>query len=184
MENLFVNELEGVKVIDSSRSIDARGSTTKLVDSLRSIGLEALDNLLLSRNTSAGTLRGLHFQKSPNCESKIVTCITGKVMDYVVDLRPDSKTFGKWSKNVLDANKPSVLVIPKGFAHGYQTLEPDTWILYGIDKPYSAADQIVISFFDSDLSIPLELEISHISKRDLDGISMNDALTLLQSRFK
>lgn len=184
MENFFVSNLEGVKILDSSTSVDTRGSSTKLVNSFRSLGLETVDNLLLSRNTSTGTLRGLHFQKPPNSESKVVTCISGKVMDYLVDLRPDSSTFGKWSKNLLDATNPGILVIPKGIAHGYQTLEPNTTILYSIDVPHSAADQIVISFFDPDLSISLEFESSHISNRDLEGISMKEALILVQSTPK
>ena len=94
------------------------------------------------------------------------------------------KTFGKWSKNILDSRSPSVLVIPKGVAHGYQTLSSDTSILYGIDTQYSSVHQFVLSFFDSDLSIPLEQEVSNISDRDLNGISMKEAVVLLQSTSK
>jgi dTDP-4-dehydrorhamnose 3,5-epimerase len=184
MNNFFAHNFQGVEIVESATMMDDRGSSTKIVDSIRSLGLGEIDNLLLSRNTTQGTVRGLHFQISPNSESKIVTCITGKVMDYIVDLRPNSKTFGKWSKNILDSKSPSVLVIPKGVAHGYQTLSSDTSILYGIDTQYSSVHQFVLSFFDSDLSIPLEQEVSNISDRDLNGISMKEAVILLQSTSK
>lgn len=181
MGNFFVNKIEGVQIVDSPAFIDSRGSSTKIIDSVNSLGLAEIDSLLLSRNTFKGTVRGLHFQVSPNSESKIVTCLTGEVVDYLVDLRPNSKTFGRWSKNILDASKPSALIVPKGVAHGYQTLKPETSILYGIDAQYNPDHQVVLSVFDSELSIRLELEISHISDRDMQGISLQDAMVLTQS---
>jgi dTDP-4-dehydrorhamnose 3,5-epimerase len=102
-------------------------------------------------------------------------------MDYLVDLRPKSKTFGRWTKIRLSSLDPSCLIIPKGVAHGYQTLEVNTTVLYGIDVKYNPKNQKVLSIFDEDLSIKLELEINEIAERDLSGLSLKEATRFFEN---
>ena len=83
-----------------------------------------------SYSKTAGTVRGLHFQSFPSQESKFVRCIKGKIFDVIVDIRKESKTFGKWQSIILDSKKKNMVFIPSGFAHGFQTLFPDCEILY------------------------------------------------------
>ena len=140
-----------------------------------------LDNLLLSKNLQSGTFRGLHFQTGPDSETKLISCVSGQMMDYLVDLRPKSKTFGRWTKIRLSSLDPSCLIIPKGVAHGYQTLDEDTTVLYGIDVKYSPENQKVLSIFDEDLSIKLELEIIEMAERDLSGLSLKEAMRFFEN---
>ncbi len=84
----------------------------------------------LARNPAAGTLRGLHFQREPYAESKLVRCTRGRLQDVAVDLRPDSPTYGQWVDAVLDARVGNMLLIPPGCATGYLTLEPETDLFY------------------------------------------------------
>ena len=141
-----------------------------------------IDNIVLSRNTDRGTFRGLHFQLDPFCEVKVITCLTGSMMDYLVDLRPHSKTVGRWTKIFLDSTAPSSLVVPFGIAHGYQTHEPNTTVMYGISTPYSAEHQRVLSVLDSELSLSLDIEVSQMSDRDREGISLQEALRLFREK--
>lgn len=181
MNDHFSAELENVRQVSSFISFDNRGSTTKIIDSMSEQGLGCLDNLLLSKNLQPGTFRGLHFQTGPDSETKLISCVTGQMMDYLVDLRPKSKTFGKWTKIPLSSLDPSCLIIPKGVAHGYQTLEVNTTVLYGIDVKYNPENQKVLSIFDEDLSIKLELEINEIAERDLSGLSLKEATRFFEN---
>ena len=90
----------------------------------------------LSYNTRRGTLRGLHWQAAPYLEAKLVQCIRGAVFDVVVDIRNRSSTRGQWHAVQLSAENRHILYIPKGFAHGFQTLTDDTELLYHISEPF------------------------------------------------
>jgi len=90
----------------------------------------------ISRNSRAGTLRGMHFQRPPHEEAKLVRCTTGAIFDVIVDLRPDSLTYTEWVGVELDAERGNALYVPKGFAHGFQTLVDRTDVLYMISDPY------------------------------------------------
>jgi dTDP-4-dehydrorhamnose 3,5-epimerase len=90
----------------------------------------------ISRNDRAGTLRGLHFQTAPHEEAKLVRCTRGTIFDVIVDLRPDSPTHAEWIGVELDAEEGTALYVPKGFAHGFQTLVDETEVLYMISDPY------------------------------------------------
>lgn len=90
----------------------------------------------LSRNPTAGTLRGLHYQPAPHAETKLVRVTRGRVFDVAVDLRPDSPTHRRWTAAELSAENLVGLFIPEGVAHGFLTLEPDTDVLYQIAPAY------------------------------------------------
>jgi dTDP-4-dehydrorhamnose 3,5-epimerase len=96
-----------------------------------------LSQCSLSRNSLAGTLRGMHFQVAPHEEAKLVRCTSGAIFDVIVDLRPGSPTHAEWVGVELDAGRGNALYVPKGFAHGFQTLADDTDVLYMISDPYA-----------------------------------------------
>lgn len=88
-------------------------------------------------NHQAGILRGLHYQQAPYAEVKLITCVAGSVFDVIVDIRPDSPTKYQWFGTVLSAENQKVMYVPKGFAHGYQTLQDDTMVLYQVSDHYN-----------------------------------------------
>lgn len=125
--------------------------------------------------STKGVLRGLHFQKEPFVQGKLVRVITGRVIDVAVDLRPDSPTFGQHEKFVLDAKLNNMVWIPGGFAHGFITLE-DSIFSYKCTNVYSKASESGIIWNDPDLQIDWEVAAPLVSEKDL-------ALPLLKALF-
>lgn len=112
------------------------------------------------------TLRGLHFQRPPFAETKIVRCARGAVLDVFVDIRAGSPTYGKWDSMILSADEPTWVVIPKGFAHGYCTLTPDTLFQYKVDAVHTPAAEAGLPWDDPDLGIDWPLRDPILSARD------------------
>lgn len=106
-----------------------------------------------ARSETAGVLRGLHFQKPPHAQSKLVWVTRGAVFDVAVDIRTGSAAYGKWYGIVLSADNMLRLFIPKGFAHGYMCLEPGTEFHYKVDAYYNAQSEGGIRYDDPDLGI-------------------------------
>ncbi len=163
--------LEGVKIITPKKFGDARGffSETYNEASFRKAGLDysfVQDNHSLS--AQPGTIRGLHFQKRPKAQDKLVRVVRGAVLDVAVDLRRDSKTFGQHVAVELSATNWRQLLVPIGFAHAFCTLEPDTEFLYKVTDYYSAADEGGVAWDDPDLGIawPFKPEQVTLSDRD------------------
>jgi dTDP-4-dehydrorhamnose 3,5-epimerase len=148
---------------------DNRGQLTKF--ELPILG-KNFDSILVSKNTLAGTVRGLHFQTPPFGEVKLVTCIRGKIIDYVLDIRVDSPNFGNWSQVLLDDTNQQSILIPIGFAHGFQSLEPNTEVLYTVSGDFSPDHSITINFNDPDIALDFPMAISSIADKDLMGISL------------
>ena len=113
-----------------------------------------------------GTLRGLHFQHPPHAERKLVSCIQGEVFDVAVDLRADSPTFLQWHGEILSAQNQRSLYIPKGFAHGFQTLTDDCELIYLHSTEYQAQFEDGLNAHDARLNIDWPLSASEISARD------------------
>jgi len=113
-----------------------------------------------------GTVRGLHFQRPPHAETKIVSCLRGEVFDVAVDLRKDSPTFLHWHAEILSADNHKSLAIPEGFAHGFQTLTPDCEMLYFHTATYHPEAEDALNVTDSLLAIRWPLAISELSPRD------------------
>lgn len=129
----------GTRLIDLDKKSDPRGFFARML--CRSeMGKQRLDLNIVQINTSysvqAGTLRGMHYQLAPAAETKIIRCISGALFDVVLDLRPDSPSFGQWFGVELSMKNRTTLYIPKGCAHGFYTLKENTEVLYMVDCAY------------------------------------------------
>jgi dTDP-4-dehydrorhamnose 3,5-epimerase len=124
------------------------------------------DNHAMSQER--GTLRGLHFQSPPHAQAKLIRVTSGSIFDVAVDMRTGSPTFGEWVSVVLSASAWKLILVPKGFAHGYLTLEPDTGILYKVDDYYAPQSDAGVIWNDPDLSIdwPLDGSAPILSNKD------------------
>jgi dTDP-4-dehydrorhamnose 3,5-epimerase len=122
-------------------------------------------NHSLTRNK--GTLRGLHYQISPACETKIIRCIQGRVFDVMVDLRSDSPTFMQWYGLELSHDNMKMICIPEGVAHGFLSLTDNTELIYHHSEFYSPEHESGLRFDDPALMIRWPLPISNISPKDL-----------------
>lgn len=114
----------------------------------------------------AGTVRGLHFQHPPHAEIKLVSCLRGAVWDVAVDLRPDSPTFLQWHAEILSGDNGRSLLIPRGFAHGYQTLTDDADLVYCHSAAYAPDAEAGLNPRDPRLAITWPLPIVKLSERD------------------
>ena len=124
-------------------------------------------NLVFSVTSSSkkNVLRGLHLQTKKS-QDKYITVLKGKILDVVVDLRRKSKTYGKHFKIILDENNIKFLIIPKGFAHGFQTLEPNCEILYFHTQFYAPHSEGGYRYDSPQLNIPWPLEVTEVSRKD------------------
>jgi dTDP-4-dehydrorhamnose 3,5-epimerase len=111
-----------------------------------------------SMSADKGVLRGLHFQKPPHAQAKLVRVTKGSVFDVVVDLRTESKTFGKWESFLLSEQNKLILFVPKGFAHGFCTMENNTEFMYKVDEFYAPESDSGIIWNDPTLNINWPLE--------------------------
>ena len=131
------------------------------------IGLRFLqDNHSLSKER--GVLRGLHYQTAPFAQDKLVRVTRGRVFDVAVDIRPASATFRRWTWVELSAEAWNQVLVPRGFAHGFVTLEPDTEVQYKVTAPYSSAHDRAIRFDDPDIAIdwPIAASALIVSEKD------------------
>ncbi len=119
-----------------------------------------------SLSAKKGTLRGLHYQLPPAAESKIIRCIRGSLYDVIIDLRPDSPTFGNWFGAELTAENRLMMFVPKGFAHGFITLQDNTEAFYLVDSVYSPNDERGIRFDDPRFGVVWPVVPFEISEKD------------------
>lgn len=127
-----------------------------IIQQLKSVNF-VQDNIASSLKKN--TIRGMHFQISKP-QAKFVTCLKGSILDVVVDLRPNSKTFKKWISVVLDDKRYQQLFVPKGFAHGYKSISSNAIVMYKADEYYSKEDYRGIAWDDIDLKIDWEIDLS------------------------
>jgi dTDP-4-dehydrorhamnose 3,5-epimerase len=130
-----------------------------------------------SMTRQKGAIRGMHFQRPPRAEIKIVKCLRGSVFDVMIDLRRDSSTFLNWYGEKLSAENMKMMYIPEGFAHGFQTLEQNSELLYLHTEFYSPEYESGIRYNDPKIEIKWPLEATDISERDRNH-------PLLPSEFK
>ena len=148
--------LAGAYIIDLEPFQDERGFFTEAWNHERALqhGVNAqFKRSNISLNTKAGTLRGLHAQKEPYAETKLVRCVQGTLYDVMVDMRPESTTYLQWMGVELSAENLRALLIPRGFLHGFQTLVDNTMVFYQTDGTYNPEAEYGVRFDDPALNV-------------------------------
>lgn len=161
--------LAGVAVADTSVFQDNRGAFMRLFcrrELAEANGQRTICQVNFSRTERAGSIRGLHFQHPPHAEGKWVRCLRGRVLDVAVDLRAGSPTFLKWHGEELSAENRKMLFIPEGCAHGFQTLEDGTELLYLHTEFYAPSAEAGVRFDDPRLGIRWPLPVADMSEKD------------------
>lgn len=178
--NFENTNIGGVHIIEYSPFADNRGAFSRLFcrKEFEDVGLtKNIVQINKSVTLKKGSFRGLHYQIPPFSEAKIVSCLSGAVMDIVVDIRKDSATFLKTFMIELNSNNNKAIFIPEGFAHGFQTLTDNCVLLYFHTEYYSPGNETGINYLDPFLNLKLPLEVSNISDRD-------KGINFLESTFK
>lgn len=120
----------------------------------------------VSVNPESGTLRGMHYQKPPHAEVKLIRCVRGSIYDVIVDIRQDSATYLQWVGVELAPSRFRMLYVPEKFAHGFQTLEPDTEVNYLVSAFYTPGVEAGLRYDDPALGIEWPRPVSLISEKD------------------
>ena len=161
--------LSGLLVFQRSPARDPRGGFDRLFDSVvvGTAGAETeVRDINLATNHAKGTIRGFHYQASPHSETKIITCLRGRAFDVVIDIRAGSSTFLQSHTEMLSPDISKTIVVPPGFAHGYQTMEDDTELLYLHSIGFKADAQRGLHPLDGTLGISWPLSPTVLSERD------------------
>jgi dTDP-4-dehydrorhamnose 3,5-epimerase len=160
---------QGLSLVQRKPIGDDRGYLERMFCSEELKSLVPGKNIVQVNHTltaKRGTVRGMHFQHSPHAETKFVSCLRGEVFDVAVDLRPGSPTFLQWHAEILSADNHKTLVIPEGFAHGFQTLTEDCQMLYLHTTAYRAEAEGGLNARDPRVAIQWPLAIAEQSARD------------------
>ncbi|MBN8827149.1 MAG: dTDP-4-dehydrorhamnose 3,5-epimerase [Sphingobacteriia bacterium] len=178
---IIKTEIEGLVIIKPTVFEDSRGYFFESFreDEFKELNFNPIqDNE--SFNYNKGTLRGLHLQQPPFAQAKLIRCIKGEIIDVAVDLRPNSPTFGKHYKIILNENNKFSFFIPKGFAHGYITLSDETIVFYKVDAPYNKSAELTIKWDDEKLGINWDIVPLIISEKDQLGITYWDYKKIIE----
>lgn len=171
MSRFTVNDLPltGLKRVERQRLGDSRGFLSRLfcAEELAAAGWsKPIAQVNHTYTAQRGTVRGMHFQRPPHAEMKLVSCIRGEVWDVAVDVRAGSPTFLHWHAERLSADNGRAMLIPEGFAHGFQTLTADVELLYCHSAGYNSAAEAGLNALDMQLDIAWPLPVSELSTRD------------------
>ncbi|MBE6786040.1 MAG: dTDP-4-dehydrorhamnose 3,5-epimerase [Ruminococcaceae bacterium] len=161
--------LADVKLIEPDVFGDNRGWFYEAYscEKLKKLGIDVTfvqDNRSYSKEK--GTLRGIHFQKTPMAQSKLISCTRGKILDIAVDLRKGSPTYLKWISAELSEDNKHMLFIPKGFGHGFVTLTENVEVLYKVDEYYSGEHDRSIRYDDKEIGVEWPVSEPVLSKKD------------------
>jgi dTDP-4-dehydrorhamnose 3,5-epimerase len=164
------SELHGAYIIELDRIEDARGFFARAwsEEEFASHGLETrIAHCNISFNVHTGTLRGLHYQTAPHEETKLIRCTRGSLFDVIIDLRSDSTTYMRWTSTKLSADNRRMFYVPRGFAHGFQTLQDRTEVFYMASEVHVSDSERGVRWNDSSFGIdwPIQ-EPSVISDKD------------------
>lgn len=161
--------MAGLHLVERLRLGDERGFLTRLfcAEDLAGLGWDGpLAQINETGTREAGTVRGMHYQLPPFAEIKLVTCVAGAVLDVAVDLRHDSPTFLRHFATKLSADNARSLLIPRGFAHGFQALSGDVRMIYAHSAPYRAEAEAGLNVNDPALGLQWPLPVANLSDRD------------------
>jgi dTDP-4-dehydrorhamnose 3,5-epimerase len=167
-----------VKIIRANRFYDDRGFFAETYRELQfsELGLPKFiqDNVSKSKK---GVIRGMHWQASPFSQGKLVSCLSGKILDIALDIRRESATFGKHVAVELSEDDTTWLWVPEGFAHGFQALEEDTLVLYKVSNSWNKQSERSVNPLDCNLMLPWPISDLQLSEKDQDA----DSFTALQN---
>lgn len=170
-------DLKGAYLISDFYLGDNRGCFTKIFekDIYEEVGIEFNLNETFASTSMKNVIRGLHFQMR-NPQAKLVSVVAGAVWDVIVDIRPDSPTYKQWTAEVLSADNHKSFYVPRGFAHGFLSLEDNTVMLYQCDGKYDRETDTGIIFNDPDLGVlwPIKEEEAIHSQRDMMLMSLKE----------
>jgi dTDP-4-dehydrorhamnose 3,5-epimerase len=171
MSRLSIQELPlaGLMRVERQKMGDSRGFLSRIfcAEELESSGwTKPIAQINYTYTARKGTVRGMHFQRPPHAEMKLVSCLRGEVWDVVVDLRVGSPTFLRWHAERLSTENCKAILIPEGFAHGFQTLTDDVELLYCHSNAYVAWAEGGLNPCDPTLGIAWQLPITEMSTRD------------------
>jgi dTDP-4-dehydrorhamnose 3,5-epimerase len=161
--------ISGVSLVETTPYRDERGHFYRAFchrELAPIIGNHQVEQINISRTDAVGAIRGMHFQRKPHTEMKLIRCIKGKIWDVAVDLRKGSDTYLQWYAMELSAKDCTMFVVPEGCAHGFQVLEPESELLYLHTANYSAESEGGVRFDDPLVSIRWPLPVSDVSDRD------------------
>ncbi|HPE56315.1 MAG TPA: dTDP-4-dehydrorhamnose 3,5-epimerase [Bacteroidales bacterium] len=176
---LIKTEIEGLLIIEPTVFADQRGYFFESfrLDKLQEFGVQekfVQDN---ESKSQKNVLRGLHFQRYPFAQGKLVKVVKGGVLDVAVDIRKDSPTYGKWFSHELNENNKTMLWIPPGFAHGFLTLRDDTIFQYKCTNYYDKASEGSIRWNDPDINILWNVENPIVSEKDQQAPFLKDFIS-------
>ena len=170
-------ELKGIIEITARPLVDERGFFMRVYDKkiLAEFGISnewVQENH--SRSEKKGIIRGLHFQFPPYTETKLIRCIKGAILDVFVDLRKGSPTFGQWDSIILSEENKKMVLVPRGFAHGFCTLTEESEVLYKVDNYYAPEYEGGIIWNDTDIDINWPVKQPILSEKDKKNMTFKD----------
>ena len=181
MQNFLNLNLPDVFVYTPQKYEDKRGLFFENFNYFNFFEKKNLEFKIIQENISyskKNVLRGLHFQKKPYSQSKIISVIKGKILDVIVDIRVGSPTFSKWVSYVLDDKANETIYIPSGFAHGFLALEEECIVSYKVDAKYNPENECSIVWNDKTLNINWSIISPLLSKKDKDALSFDQNFKL------
>ncbi|WP_163339286.1 dTDP-4-dehydrorhamnose 3,5-epimerase family protein [Desulfopila sp. IMCC35008] len=167
---ITTSHLNGAAIINASPNEDERGSFNRCFcynELSELMGEQQIVAVNHSRSDEIGTIRGIHYQRPPFAEIKMVRCLKGKVFDVMVDLRSESETFLQWHSEILSSKNHKMMFIPESFGHGFQVLEPKSELLYLHTAPFKVEAEGGVLYNDPAIGIKWPLAVTEISVRDL-----------------
>jgi dTDP-4-dehydrorhamnose 3,5-epimerase len=162
-------QLQGAYILGLDKLKDERGFFARAwcQKEFREHGLNSrIAQANLSYSAKKGTLRGMHYQNSPYEETKLIRCISGAIYDVIIDLRPESPTYRKWTGVELTSKNRKMLFVPEGFAHGFQSLEDHAEVFYQVSQFYTPGAESGVRYNDPEFAISWPLKVSVISEKD------------------
>ncbi|OGI11743.1 MAG: dTDP-4-dehydrorhamnose 3,5-epimerase [Candidatus Margulisbacteria bacterium GWF2_35_9] len=166
---IISTKIDGVFVIENDPIIDSRGAFTRLFcekEFSSILGNRHIVQINHSITRGIGSIRGLHYQCPPFAEMKIICCLKGRVWDLALDLRQGSPTFLQWHAEELTPENAKVIVIPEGFAHGFQVMNENSELFYLHTSFYEKSVEKAVKYNDPTVSIQWPLAVTDISERD------------------
>ena len=161
------SKFDSVKVIESNPYIDDRGYFRRLYcNNSLSKSFQNIAQVNHSFNLKKGTVRGMHYQIGDFAEKKLVTCVSGKIIDVIIDINKDSKTYLQHFSQIIGGEMFESILVPEGFAHGFQVLEDNTSLIYFHDKPHNPNFERRLNPLDPKIMINWPLDITLISEKD------------------